>query len=676
MDVKTFTEMPKIRSRVYGRRWLPALLASICMIVTLFALGKLMVAHNVIRNESLLNFVDPLRMTTTPNIFDAGTTVSGTDNGKSHKMSKRQTSRYISSGITWNGIQQRRNWNDFAADADLLNLFLCGLEAMQATDQNTLQSYFQIAGIHGAPYRAWNGVEGTNPNTGYCPHASILFPTWHRPYLATIEQILGNHMRTLANRYPAGSLRTRYQRAANRFRLPYWDWASDAQVPPIIGSQATVRVRKPQGFVTIPNPMISYVFHPFRSSFFPFPPFNTWRRTLRQPDRNGNSRPAVVNQQLRANQISLRNRVFNLLNYQRQFNIFSNKAWNDGNDGNQDSIESIHDLIHGLVGGEGHMAVVDTSAMDPIFWLHHCNVDRIVAMWQVLNPTAWTPSQVTIFGTRTNPAGSVEDSTTGLTPFYRYPNTMWTSNTARDTKRFYYTYPETDGLSANALRARIRQLYGGTAPQNQVRGTTTGGATTGGGTTTSGRTTTSGGTTTASRRSYSGTGHSLATNGKYHEWAANVRLNKHETGGTYLINIFIENPSNGVEWTGDPNFVGSYYLLSKNGTCDGCSENSLVTGSVPLTHMLITCARGGKLKDLSPESVIPYLKNNLQWRVQLPGNTGYINPSDVKSLKISVIAATVTLPSSSDQDAPITKWTTYYDITNQKPGGLCYGDLN
>ncbi|KAF3163079.1 hypothetical protein TWF788_001684 [Orbilia oligospora] len=507
MDVKAFAEIPTVRSRAYGRRWLPALVASICMVVTLFALGKLMVSHNVIRNERLLDIVDPLRMTTTTtnsDIFDAGTTVSGTDNGKSHKMEKRQSaSRLLSTGINWNGVQQRRNWNDFAADRDLLNLFLCGMEAFQGMDQNSRESYFALAGIHGAPYREWNNAGGGNAQTGYCPHASILFPSWHRPYLATIEQILGNIMRNLANRYPAGEVRERYQRAANRFRLPYWDWASNARVPDLIGSQATVRVQKPQGSVIIANPMISYVFHPFSSTFFPFTP--------------------------------------------RRFNIFSNKAWNGGNSGNQDSIESIHDLIHGLVGGQGHMAIVDTSAMDPIFWLHHCGSYYC------------------------HVAGALENAATPLAPFYKWPSTPWTSNTARDTKYFYYNYPETNGLSADDLRIRIQQLYGGTAPQNQVRG----------------------------------------------------------------------------------------------------------GGSVPLTHMLIDCARGGQLKDLTPESVIPYLKDKLHWRVQLPGNNrGYINPQDVRSLKISVTSATVTLPLSSGQDAPITKWTTYYDVTNQKPGGLCYGDPN
>ena len=30
------------------------------------------------------------------------------------------------------------------------------------------------------------------------------------------------------------------------------------------------------------------------------------------------------------------------------------------------------------------MTYLDYSAFDPIFWLHHCMIDRIFAMWQVI----------------------------------------------------------------------------------------------------------------------------------------------------------------------------------------------------------------------------------------------------------------------------------------------------
>jgi len=41
-------------------------------------------------------------------------------------------------------------------------------------------------GIHGRPFVAWDGVTGPYQR-GYCTHGSILFPIWHRPYLALLE---------------------------------------------------------------------------------------------------------------------------------------------------------------------------------------------------------------------------------------------------------------------------------------------------------------------------------------------------------------------------------------------------------------------------------------------------------------------------------------------------------
>jgi tyrosinase len=39
------------------------------------------------------------------------------------------------------------------------------------------------------------------------------------------------------------------------------------------------------------------------------------------------------------------------------------------------------------------------AAFDPIFWLHHCNVDRIFALWQVLNPNSYVTDQTAQFST-------------------------------------------------------------------------------------------------------------------------------------------------------------------------------------------------------------------------------------------------------------------------------------
>ena len=41
----------------------------------------------------------------------------------------------------------------------------------------------------------------------------------------------------------------------------------------------------------------------------------------------------------------------------------------------------LHGNVHGLVGTGSNMGYVPTAAQDPIFWMHHCNIDRLWASW-------------------------------------------------------------------------------------------------------------------------------------------------------------------------------------------------------------------------------------------------------------------------------------------------------
>ena len=52
----------------------------------------------------------------------------------------------------------------------------------------------------------------------------------------------------------------------------------------------------------------------------------------------------------------------NLLENYKTYDHFSNEAWFPDNPGNYDSLESLHDQIHGLVGTNGgHMAYVSET---------------------------------------------------------------------------------------------------------------------------------------------------------------------------------------------------------------------------------------------------------------------------------------------------------------------------
>lgn len=121
--------------------------------------------------------------------------------------------RVIISGAT-GGAPNRLEINNFVKNDKFLSLYVqalresifavslyvmtdipCDLaELMFNKDsQDNVRSFFQIGGIHGLPYIPWDGVTGNkpfNPNAqwgGYCTHGSVLFPTWHRPYVMLYE---------------------------------------------------------------------------------------------------------------------------------------------------------------------------------------------------------------------------------------------------------------------------------------------------------------------------------------------------------------------------------------------------------------------------------------------------------------------------------------------------------
>ena len=60
---------------------------------------------------------------------------------------------------------------------------------------------------------------GGNYPYGYCTHNSVIFCTWHRPYLILFEQELVKQAVRIAASF-TGAAGTRYQAAARQLRLP------------------------------------------------------------------------------------------------------------------------------------------------------------------------------------------------------------------------------------------------------------------------------------------------------------------------------------------------------------------------------------------------------------------------------------------------------------------------
>lgn len=121
--------------------------------------------------------------------------------------------------------------------------------------------------------------------------------------------------------------------------------------------------------------------------------FASWNETMRDPTSwalNATSQNSNVASSLNNNRVSFQDRLYNLFVNYNNFTEFGNEAWmSSAGMRNADSLESLHDVIHSLVGSNGHMTYLDYSAFDPTFFLHHAMIDRIFAMWQDIYPKSY-----------------------------------------------------------------------------------------------------------------------------------------------------------------------------------------------------------------------------------------------------------------------------------------------
>lgn len=136
------------------------------------------------------------------------------------------------------------------------------------------------------------------------------------------------------------------------------------------------------------------------------------------------------------------------------------------------NFESPHNNVHVDVGCSnpmGHMTSLGWSAFDPVFMLHHANVDRLVAMWQATHPN--NQMFVNSFTLNSPLWGSAKGMTYTedyvLKPFYKPGGSqMWTSRGVASTRAFGYTYPELPDWTMSSTQLQqhvtsvVNKLYG------------------------------------------------------------------------------------------------------------------------------------------------------------------------------------------------------------------------
>jgi tyrosinase len=210
-------------------------------------------------------------------------------------------------------------------------------------------------------------------------HKSPTFLPWHRKFLLMYEQAL---------RKVSGK----------DISLPYWDWTDAGSVPVVFSEE----FMGPGG-----DPSDGYVVNagPFSK--------HHWRVTVFPKDEQTHQvieTPYLLRKLGSAHELPTDSDVKGCL----ALSTYDVYPWNEtvsreesfrnclegwGSHGAEDS--HLHNTAHVWVGGvidrpdgtqlSGSMAALDTSPNDPVFFLHHANVDRLWARWQERHGTAYLP---------------------------------------------------------------------------------------------------------------------------------------------------------------------------------------------------------------------------------------------------------------------------------------------
>jgi len=198
------------------------------------------------------------------------------------------------------------------------------MKAWSAANPNDPRGWTYQAAIHGTY------ASPTQPAWNTCPHHSYYFFTWHRAFLYYFERIV-----RAASGVPS-------------FGLPYWNYSIEGQrqLPAPFRDSADALFlsgRTLNGGAEIDHNTVNYV-GDFAPTLFSSTLSGT---TLVARGFGGASRPTISH--------------FDAQVYGGTLEIH------------------VHDLVHGAVGGA--MGDVNQAAIDPIFWLHHANIDRLWNRW-------------------------------------------------------------------------------------------------------------------------------------------------------------------------------------------------------------------------------------------------------------------------------------------------------
>jgi len=222
------------------------------------------------------------------------------------------------------------------------------------------------------PVSTWDRFVAWHHSAMGIAHRTPLFLPWHRMMLRTLERLIATAVGNPA------------------FGLPYWDWAADGQLTP--AQQLTSNVWNN-------NCMGSAASGPgsFTLAAFPIRLATNMSASLVQVNRALRRERGLV-----INDLPTKPNVQGCLTQ----TPYDAPMWNIAAVGFRNRVEGwfvprpqLHNRVHVWVGGNLGDMSPSSSPNDPIFYLNHCNIDRIWEAWMVANGRQYQP------GATTGPAG-------------------------------------------------------------------------------------------------------------------------------------------------------------------------------------------------------------------------------------------------------------------------------
>jgi len=251
--------------------------------------------------------------------------------------------------------------------------FVMALKNLEESDD-----WYRICGIHGNTFKPNDpGVLCPTDTatvtkiaeTGepfYCKHSVYSFIAWHTPYVYQFELLL--------NKY------NKYSKEEDNYyiTLPYIDLTDFSQDFTFM-NEPTITIYYDKKKITIENPLASAYYYP--------------NGVKTKTTRAGFLTPITNKQKSQLNTIKKQlNNALYAPNYE-QFSSVPVIHKPSNIVVNYVPLETPHNELHDIIGGEsGNMSYIDISAFDPIFWLHHCNMDRHFYTWMYLNTNSFSKS--------------------------------------------------------------------------------------------------------------------------------------------------------------------------------------------------------------------------------------------------------------------------------------------